>query len=102
FREMELILGDARFEGEVDHHVPGDARPSTLFRLKGGALDLDGMLAFAALFVDTRGAARYGGHDLDLEVEAGPVRAGSLSAAKVDAALRIKEDRLEVDRLSIA
>lgn len=101
-RELELVLGNARFGGEIDHHVPRDARPSMLLRLKGGALDLDGLLAFGALFVDRSGATRLTDHDLDFEVEAGPVQAGGITAAHVDTALRLKEGRLEIDRLSVA
>ncbi|MEZ5812119.1 MAG: AsmA-like C-terminal region-containing protein [Rhizobiaceae bacterium] len=102
FRDLELILGAARFTGELDHLVPSGARPSMLMRLDGGALDLDGLAAFASIFIDDRGAARFAEHDLDLVVKAGPVSVAGLTAESVDTALRLKNGLLDIDRLSIA
>lgn len=102
FRDMELILGGARFKGEIDHLLPTDARPSMLLRLDGGALDVDGLAAFASIFINDSGAARFDDHDLDFAVKAGPVSVGGLTAGAVDTALRLKDGLLDIDRLSIS
>ena len=76
FRDLELILGKARFRGEIASNRPLSARPSTRLRLEGGALDMDGLAAFAALFVNGEGTIPLWGHNIDLQVKAGPVSLG--------------------------
>ncbi len=101
FRDLELILGGARFTGEIDHLSPGNARPSMLLRLDGNALDLDGLAAFTSIFIDDAGMTRFADHNLDFVIKAGPVSAFGLTAASVDTALRLKNGLLDIDRLSI-
>jgi uncharacterized protein involved in outer membrane biogenesis len=101
FSDLELILGKARFHGEVENSTPADADPSMRVALTGEALDLDGLAAFSSLFVSDAGGERFAGRDLDIKVKAGPVTAGGLSADSIDTALRIHDGDLEIDRLSI-
>ena len=101
FSDLELVLGTAKFRGEIDNRQPDDAKPSMQVRLTGGTLDVDGMAAFASLFVSDKGANRLADHDLDLDIKAGPVSAAGLTAETVDTALRLREGTLEIDRLSI-
>ncbi|WP_159592029.1 AsmA family protein [Chelativorans xinjiangense] len=101
FDDLELILGDARFRGVVDRRSPADARPSLALSLTGDRLDVDGMRAFASLFVDAAGRNRLADHDVDLEVVAGPVSAEGLTAERLDTALRLRAGELEIDRLTI-
>ncbi len=101
FTSMELILGKSRFAGALDRLSPSGVRPSILAHLDGGALDLDGMSAFASLFIADDGESRFGGHDIEFDLKAGPVEAAGVAADSIDAAIRLKKDRLEVDRLSI-
>ena len=98
---IELILGKARFTGELDSLQPGDARASVTMKLDGSELDLEGMRAFASLFVTDKGANRFADTDLDLAVKAGPVNFAGLSADTLDTALRLREGVLEIDRLSV-
>lgn len=102
FRNLELGLGPATFRGAAEARQPADARPSARLALEGGALDMDGLAAFASLFVDGRGAARLAGGDLDLSVKAGPVSGAGLSAGTVDAALRLREGSVDIDRLAVS
>jgi len=99
--DIELILGKARFTGELDSLQPGDARASVTMKLDGSELDLEGMRAFASLFVTDQGANRFADTDLDLAVKAGPVNFAGLSADTLDTALRLREGVLEIDRLSV-
>ena len=101
FSALELILGSAKFQGEIDRRQPPDAKPSMLVKLAGGALDVEGARAFASLFVSDAGVNRLADHDLDLDVKAGPVSAAGLTAETVDTALRLREGTLEIDRLSV-
>src|SRR5690606_19490740 len=75
FRDLELMLGDARFTGEIDSRTPPDERPSMALRLDGDRLDVEGMAAFASLFVSDSGEARLADRDLEFEITAGPVTA---------------------------
>lgn len=101
FRNLELVLGAAKFRGEIDSRTPADARPSMSLRLDGDKLDVEGMAAFASLFVGEGGATRLAERDLDFEIVAGPVTVAGLTAETLDTALRLKEGTLEIDRLSI-
>ncbi|MDX8523354.1 AsmA family protein [Mesorhizobium sp. MSK_1335] len=101
FSDLELILGKAKFSGSIDSSQPDGAKPSVLMRLTGGEMDLDGLAAFASIFISDKGANRFSDRDLDFQIKAGPVSAGGLSADSVDTALRLREGLLEIDRLSI-
>ena len=101
FDELELGLGNAAFRGRAQSSQPLDARPSTTLSLEGGALDVDGLAALASLFVSDIGTVRFSERDLDLQVAAGPVSAGGLTADKVDTSFRLRDGLLEIDRLSI-
>jgi uncharacterized protein involved in outer membrane biogenesis len=101
FKNLELILGNAKFSGEIDSQQPADVRPSMLLKLNGEALDVDGLAAFASLFVSDKGANRFADRDLDFQIKAGPVSAGGLTADTIDTALRLRNGLLEIDRLSI-
>lgn len=101
FGDLELILGAARFRGEIDSRTPAGARPSVALRLDGDRLDVEGMAAFASLFVSDSGETRLADRDVELAIVAGPVSAAGLTADTLDTALRLKDGRLEIDRLAI-
>ncbi|TIQ37682.1 MAG: AsmA family protein [Mesorhizobium sp.] len=101
FSDLELILGKAKFSGRIDSSQPDGARPSVLMQLAGGELDVDGLAAFASIFVSDKGANRFADRDLDFQIKAGPVSAAGLTADTVDTALRLRQGLLEIDRLSI-
>lgn len=101
FDDLKLQLGEARFAGRLDSVTPEDAKPSLLLSLDGGELDVEGLAAFASLFVTDAGQARVEGRDLDLKVSAGPVSAGGLTAGRLETALRLKDGRLDIDKLTL-
>lgn len=101
FSDLELILGRAKFNGSIDAKQPADTRPLMQLALQGGALDVDGLAAFASLFVSDSGINRAADQDLDLTLKAGPVALSGLDAETVDTALRIRGGQLEIDRLTI-
>jgi len=99
--DLSLRLGSATFAGRLESLTPANARQAVLLKLDGGQLDVEGLAAFASLFVTDAGKSRMGDRDLDLTVTAGPVTAAGLTAAKLDTALRLKEGMLDIDRLSL-
>lgn len=101
FRDVELVLGETRFEGSLDRVVREAVRPALIARLRGEALDVDGLSAFASLFVSDAGVTHFGGHDIDFDLDAGPVRLAGLTADTIDVAMRLREDELEIDRLAV-
>ncbi|RWP44403.1 MAG: AsmA family protein [Mesorhizobium sp.] len=101
FSDLELVLGKAKFSGRIDSSQGEDARPSVLMRLDGGELDVDGLAAFASIFISDKGTNRFSDRDLDFQIKAGPVSAGGLTADTVDTALRLRDGLLEIDRLSV-
>ena len=101
FSDLELILGKAKFRGEIENDEPKDANPSMRVALTGDALDVDGLAAFSSLFVSDTGGERFAERDLDIKLKAGPVSASGLTAETVDVALRLHDGDLEIDRLSI-
>jgi uncharacterized protein involved in outer membrane biogenesis len=101
FDNMELILGDARFRGAINRQSPEDARPSLMLKLDGNRLDLEGMRAFASLFISDAGRNRLGDHNVDLDITAGPVSAQGFTAERLDAAMRLREGTLEIDRFTL-
>lgn len=101
FSNLELVLGAAKFRGEIDSLTPVGQKPSMTLRLDGDRLDVEGMTAFASLFVSDHGRTRLADRDIAFEIEAGPVTAAGMTAETLDTALRLKDGRLEIDRLSI-
>lgn len=100
FENLELILGDAKFAGRVERQSPADRRAALLVSLDGGRLDVDGLRAFASLFVDEQGQNRLANHDVDVEFAAGPVMSQGVEADRIETALRLREQVLEIDRFS--
>lgn len=101
FDDLELVLGKASFHGSLDASQPADGKPAVVTRLEGGALDVEGLTAFASLFVSEKGTNRFADADLDAKIKAGPVDAWGFSAEKLDTALRLRAGMLEIDKLSI-
>ena len=99
--DLELVLGGARFTGSLDRQVRQGVKPSMVAQLTGDTLDVDGMAAFASLFISDAGVAHFGGHDIDFSLKAGPVRLAGLAADNIDTAFRLRGDQLDIDRLAI-
>jgi hypothetical protein len=102
FRDLELVLGAARFTGEIDSRQPANARPTAFVRLEGGAVDEAALSALAALFVGDGGDVRFADMGIDAEIAAGPVTLAGMTAGRVDTAMRLRRAQLEIDRLSIS
>jgi len=101
FSDMELVLGDSVFRGEIDNRQPEGARRSMALSLEGEGLDVDGMSAFASLFISGQGETRLDDHDLDFDIRADAVHMAGVTARAVDTAFRLREGLIEIDHLQI-
>ncbi|MEO9338097.1 AsmA-like C-terminal region-containing protein [Mesorhizobium sp. SB112] len=101
FNDLELALGDAKFTGTMESRQPEEAKSSVLMKLEGGALDVEGLSAFASLFVSEKGDNRFTDSDLDFQIKAGPLSVGGFKSETVDTALRLRDGVLEIDRLAL-
>lgn len=100
FDNLEVAAGSASLTGSALRRTDGE-RPSVEIALKGGALDLEALKALAASLLSGTGESRFGGHDLTLKLDAGPVTAGGLQAEGLGLSLRLKKDRADIDRLMV-
>lgn len=101
FRDLELMLGAAKFRGEIDSSTPAGSRPSMALRLDGDRLDVEGMAAFASLFISDGGETRLAERDLTFDISAGPVAVAGLEAETLETSLRLLNGQLNIDRLEI-
>lgn len=102
FDNLELILGNAKLTGAVERISSLNVKPVMVARLAAGQMDAETGAALVSLFTGDKGSARFAAHDLDVQVKAGPVSLAGLSAAGLDAAVRLKDNRLDIDRLSVS
>ncbi|MBE7184946.1 MAG: AsmA family protein [Methylobacterium mesophilicum] len=99
--DLELVLGGATFRGSASNEQPASGRGRASVTLDGGALDLDQAAAFASIFVSGDGRNRFAGRDLALNLKAGPVAVANVQAARVDAALQLRDDQIAIERLNV-
>ena len=100
FRNLELAIDASVFNGDAERRTDG-VRPSIRATLSGGALPLSALAALGAGMISPEGASRFGGHDVALTLDAGPISDGAMAADTLGLTVRLKEDRLDVDRLMI-
>ena len=100
-RDLEIILGGAKFTGLFDRVSPEGEKAATVLELEGQALDVEGFRALAALFFGEAGEVRLARDDLDLKLKAGPVHVSGTRAEAVDLGLRLKEGTLDIDRFAV-
>jgi len=101
FDNLEMILGAAKLTGQVERMANEGQKPYVAAKLTGAAMDGDTALALISLLTGKDNQSRLAGHDIDFELKGGPVSAFGLLAASIDTALRLKDNRLDIDRLAI-
>lgn len=100
FENLELALGTATFKGNAERRTDG-ARPAVALDLTGGALQLDTLSALTAGVLDGSGRSRFAGSDLNVSLDVGPVSHNGLEAKAVGLSLRLKQDKVDIDRLMV-
>ena len=103
---LELALGGASLKGSLVRSARGESLPLTQLVLEGGALDADALEAFAAIFGNNGtptagGSPQLRGQDLDVNLKAGPVTHGGLTADTLDTSFRLRDGVFDIDRLTI-
>ena len=100
FKNLELAIDASTFKGDAERRTDG-IRPSIRATLAGGALPLSALTALGSAIISPEGGSRFGGHDVALTLDAGPVSDDKISADTLGLTVRLKEDRLDIDRLMI-
>ena len=100
FDNLELQLGNTGLKGRIERRSDG-AKPSISIALTGASLNAEDILPLTSAVVGPDNTRTFSGHDLDLTLKAGPVAAMGIEAQSVDVAVRIVDDRLDVDRLLV-
>jgi AsmA-like C-terminal region/AsmA family len=101
FENLELLLGNTSLRGHVERRSNG-ARPSVAASFSADELDLAQMHALGSVVIGPDASNNFAGQDLSIALKAGPVSALDVTADTLDLALRIKDDRLDIDRLLIS
>ena len=93
----ELTLGNTTLKGQFMRRGDG-AVPSLSASFTGGAISLDDLSALTLAVAGGKGTGLFGGHDMDVSLKAGPVRALGLEGESLDAAARLRSGKLDIDR----
>ena len=100
FDNLELVLDGVAITGVLKRLKPATGRPAMFADIAGTAIDLDDLRAIQALAQQKNGES-FAGHDLDIALKAGVLRADGLVARDVDAHLQVQNGLVSVDRLNI-
>jgi uncharacterized protein involved in outer membrane biogenesis len=100
FDNLELALGNTSLRGHIERRSDG-AKPSIAASFSAAELDLSELRALSAVIVGPGNTNNFAGDDLSIALKAGPVTAEGVVAESVDLAIRIKDDRLDIDRLLV-
>jgi AsmA-like C-terminal region/AsmA family len=101
FENLELVVGNTSLRGHVERRSDG-ARPSVAASFSAGELDLAQMQALGSVIIGPDSSNNFAGQDVSIGLKAGPVSASDVIADTLDVALRIKDDKLDIDRLLIS
>ena len=100
FENAELTLGNTTLNGQFTRRGDG-ATPSLAASFGGGAISLDDLSALTFAMAGGKGTGLLTGHDLDVALKAGPVKALGLEAEALDAAVRLHGGKLDIDRFLV-
>ncbi len=100
FENMEVAIGNTKLTGRMER-IDRGARPSISLALKAEGAVLEDLTAVTSFFVTPQGTNGFSGQDIDLTFSSAPLTAFGIEAEQVDAAVRLKGDRLDVDRLLV-
>ena len=100
FENAELTLGNTTLKGQFTRRGDG-AIPSLAASFNGGEISLDDLSALTFAMAGGKGTGLLSGHDLDVSLKAGPVKALGLEAEALDAAARLHGGKLDIDRFLV-
>ena len=100
FENAELTLGNTNLKGQFVRRGDG-AIPSLAASFSGGEISLDDLSALTFAMAGGKDTGLLAGHDLDVSLKAGPVKALGLEAEALDAAVRLHGGKLDIDRFLV-
>ena len=100
FENAELTLGNTTLRGQFTRRGDG-AVPSLAASFNGGEISLDDLSALTFAMAGGKDGGLLSGHDLDVSLKAGPVKALGLEAEALDTSVRLHGGKLDVDRFLV-
>lgn len=101
FNDLEVRLGDASFSGSIERRSTLQSLPFISIALSGDKPDLKTIDALSSIMLGDDGAFRVLNHDVDVALNLTDADISGLILGSVDTDLRIRGERVEVDKLSI-
>ena len=101
FSDLEVILGDASFSGEIVRNSARETLPYISIALSGSKPDLETINALSSVMLGNDGAFRVLNHDVDVALDLSEADIAGVTLGHVNTDLRIRGERIEVDKLSI-
>nr|MCU0789579.1 hypothetical protein [Nitratireductor sp.] len=99
FDDLELVLDGVSIRGSLRREDNAGAAPLLVAVLEGEEIDFEDLKAIQALTGEGAGSGPAG-HDIDLTLKAGLLKAEGMEARDVDMQLRIAKGSISVDRLN--
>lgn len=96
-----IMLDGARLTGRLARRGGRTAAPYMTVDLAGGGMGWPTLEALASIFGAEAGGLALGGHDIDIALALDDVDLGGVPAATLEAAIRARGARTEVDRLIV-
>ncbi len=100
-QDLEIALGDTQLKGAFERVQHTNSRPLMTTILDGNNIDLETMQALFSLFLSGEKGGPLADHDMDIKLNAENFSAFGIKAKAVSAALRLVDDRLTIDALTI-
>ncbi|WP_306117749.1 MULTISPECIES: AsmA family protein [unclassified Roseitalea] len=97
----QIVAGDARLTGRVERRASGQARPYLSVDFTGNDLDVSTVQAIGGLVGFDQDGPVLDDHDLDLALDLDGARYRDIAVDRVEAAIRARGPRTEIDRLVI-
>lgn len=101
FNDLEIRLGDASLSGSIKRNSTLQSLPYISIGLSGNKPDLKTIDALSSIMLGNDGAFRIVNHDVDVTLDLREADIGGVVLGHLNTDLRIRGERIEVDKLSI-
>lgn len=101
FNDLQVILGDARFGGQVQRTSELQSLPSISINLSGQNPDLETINALSSVMLGKDGTFRILDHDVDVALDLVNADLAGIPVGHLSTSLRMRGERIEIDKMSI-
>ncbi|WP_018688399.1 AsmA family protein [Ahrensia kielensis] len=101
FSELELVLGAAQLTGRIERKESASSMPYISVDLAGDNARYETLDALSRVLFGAGSGASISGHDIDATFDLTNPHIKDLEMGALEAALRVRGERVEVDKLSI-